>query len=97
MTLPSLQPTGLWPLQTHDAAADVVARSEVVRHTMQVAAGLAVGGRRIDLTGLDHTVGLLCAKALDLSPAEGRAARTGLVALLTEVDALSLALRAKGP
>jgi len=64
---------------------------------MQVAAGLAVGGRRIDLTGLDHTVGLLCAKALDLSPAEGRAARTGLVALLTEVDALSLALRAKGP
>jgi len=49
----------------------------------------------VDLAGLDHTVGLLCAKALDLAAAHGRAARAGLVALLTEIDALSLSLRAE--
>ncbi len=85
---------GLWPQHAHDAAADVAALSQGVLNTVDMAAGLAIGGRRVDVTGLDHAVGLLCAKALDLPPAEGHAACAGLFALLTQIDALSLALRA---
>jgi len=86
-----------WPTHPYDAGAEIAALSLMVRNTVQTAAGLATGGRQVDVTRLDRTVGLLCAKALDLPPADGRAARTGLVALLIEIDALSLALRAKGP
>ncbi len=84
----------LWLPHAYDAAAAVTALSEGARHTVEIAAGLIRGGRRVDLTGLDRMVSLLCAKALDLSVAEGRAARAGLIVLLTEIDALSLALRA---
>ena len=91
----AMHPPELWPLHAYDAVAEVAALSETVRHTVEMAAGLAAGGRRMDLTGLDHMVGLLCAKALDLSAPDGRAARAGLVALLTEFDALSLSLRAE--
>lgn len=97
MTKPiASQLPGPWPTHSYDAAAEVAALSLVVRHTVETAAGLASGGRRVDVAGLDRSVGLLCAKALDLPPTDGRAARAGLVVLLTEIDALSLALRAKG-
>lgn len=86
----------LWPPHAYDAAAAIVALSEGARHTVETAAGLVRGGRRVDLAGLDRLVSLLCAKALDLPAAKGRAARTGLIVLLTEIDALSLALRAGG-
>ncbi len=90
------QPPRLWPNNAYDAAADVTALSEMMRHTMEMAANLTAGGRRVDLNGLDQMVGLLCAKALDLPAADGRTARSGLFALLTAIDALSLTLRAKG-
>ena len=86
----------LWPAHAYDAVTEVAALSHAVRHTVEVAAGLISGGRRVELAGLDHAVGLLCAKALDLPAVDGRSARAGLVALLTELDALSLALRTKG-
>ena len=47
----------------------------------------------MDLTGLEDQVGLLCAKALDLPPAEGRTMRGELVAVLARMDALTVALR----
>ncbi len=97
MTDPMMtQPPKLWPTDAYDASAGVAALSEAARHTVEVAACLAASGRRVDLKGLDHTVGLLCAKALDLPAADGRAARPGLFALLTKIDALSLTIRAKG-
>lgn len=86
----------LWPPCAYDAVTEVTALSQAVQHTVEMAAGLTSGGRRVDLAGLDHAVGLLCAKALDLPAVDGRLARAGLVTLLTELDALSLALRAKG-
>lgn len=97
MTNPAnlLQQT-LWPPHAHDAAADVAALSQGVLNTVDMAAGLTMGGRRVDVTGLDRAVGLLCAKALDLPPTEGQAACVGLFALLTQIDALSLALRTTG-
>lgn len=87
---------GLWPLHAYDAVTEVAALSHAVQHTVEMAAGLTGGGRRVDLAGLDHAVGLLCAKALDLPAVDSRSARAALVALLTELDALSLALRTKG-
>ena len=63
-----------------------------VTQTLSVARGLVEAGRYVDLAGLEDQVGLLCAKALDLPPAEGRAIRADLIALLARVEALSGAL-----
>ena len=64
-----------------------------VTQTLSVARGLVEAGRHVDLAGLEDQIGLLCAKALDLPPAEGRAVRDDLIALLARVEALSGALR----
>ena len=85
---------GGWPSASHDAQAQIRALAEQVRHTMAVARGLLTGGRRVDLTGLDRGVGLLCAKALDLPPDQGRAARVELLRLVAELDSLGIAMRA---
>ncbi len=61
--------------------------------TLRVARGLLEGGRRVDLEGLDRVIGVLCARALDLPPDEGRAVRPRLALLLADLDALSLALQ----
>ena len=63
-----------------------------VTQTLGVARGLVEAGRYVDLGGLEDQVGLLCAKALDLPPEEGRAVRGELLVLLTRVEALSAAL-----
>jgi hypothetical protein len=62
--------------------------------TIGIACALAESGRAIDLTGLDHQVGLLCAKSLDLPPDEGRCVRPRLIALSGAMEALSRALAA---
>jgi hypothetical protein len=64
-----------------------------LRQTTSLARALARSGRAIDLTGLDGQIGLLCAKALDLDPEEGRLIAAELDALLTEVDLLAEAMR----
>lgn len=86
-----------WPPQAHDAAGDVVGLFETVRATVSMAAKLAACGHRMDVTGLDQTVGALCAKALDLPTPEARAARIHLIELLGEIDLLDSALRPKNP
>jgi hypothetical protein len=63
-----------------------------VTQTLGVARGLVEAGRCVDLAGLEDQVGLLCAKALDLPPAEGRSMLAELVATLARVEALSVAL-----
>ena len=69
-----------------------------VTQTLGVARGLVEVGRCVDLAGLEDQVGLLCAKALDLPPTDGRAMRIELVAVLARVEALSVALlRARCP
>ena len=86
-----------WPRPAHDAAADVASLSKALHDTVNLAAGLMAGGRRVDVAGLDRSVGLLCAKALDLPPLEGRIACGLLFSLLVRIDALSVALRAINP
>jgi len=74
------------PASAASALADGIAA------TLRVARGLALAGRPVDLTGLDGMVGVLCARALDLPPAEGRCLRPRLAELLTELDTLGAAL-----
>jgi hypothetical protein len=63
-----------------------------VTQTLDVARGLVEVGPSVDLAGLEDQVGLLCAKALDLSPAGGRIILAELVTTLARVEALSVAL-----
>ncbi|MGC8475935.1 MAG: hypothetical protein ACP5NP_06250 [Acetobacteraceae bacterium] len=65
--------------------------------TLALARALAESGRRIDLAGLDSQVGLLCARALDLAPEEGRAVRVALIGLRAELDALAASLSRPPP
>ncbi len=66
-------------------------------NTIAVARVLAENGRRLDLTGLDSQVGLLCARMLDLEPDEGRIARVELVRLRADLDALAAVLARPPP
>jgi hypothetical protein len=60
--------------------------------TIGLARALAEAGRAIDLTSLDHRIGLLCAKSLDLPPDVGRHMRPRLIALDGALEALSRAV-----
>ena len=75
----------------------VAALAQGLTGTLALARALAESGRRIDLTGLDSQVGLLCARALDLDPAEGRAVRVALIGLRAELDALAASLSRPPP
>jgi hypothetical protein len=80
------------PPDTSQPLAELRAFTDGVMQTLGVARGFVEAGRSVDLAGLEDQVGLLCAKALDLPPAEGRMMRGELVALLARVDALTAAL-----
>lgn len=64
-----------------------------VEGVIVIATALAARARPIDLAGLTDTIGLLCARALDLAPDDGRAVRASLAALNEKLDALEAALR----
>jgi hypothetical protein len=72
--------------------ADLRAYADGMMQTLGVARGLVDAGRSIDLAGLEHGIGLLCAKALDLPPEQGRAIRGELIALRARIESLTAAL-----
>jgi hypothetical protein len=93
-----LQFVAMTEADTHDPIAAVRALADELTKTIGLASALAESGRDIDLAGLDHQIGLLCAKSLDLPPDEGRRVRPRLIALSGSVEALSRALAARaGP
>jgi hypothetical protein len=65
--------------------------------TARLARVLAEAGERIDLAGLTTHVGVLCARALDLAPEQGREVRAELVTLRGDLDALAHALGLSPP
>lgn len=79
------------PASPSDRAA---AAAEAVAGLLRIAQALAQARRSIDLAGLDQDIGRLCAAALDLPPAEGRAMRPLLIGVLAELDALSACVAA---
>jgi hypothetical protein len=80
------------PTATSAPLMELRAFADDVTQTIGVARGLVEAGRYVDLAGLEDQIGLLCAKALDLPPAEGRAIRDDLIGMLARVEALSTAL-----
>ncbi len=85
------------PTVTCAPLTELRAFADGVTQTLGVACSLVEAGRYIDLTGLEDQIGLLCAKALDLPPEDGRTVRGELATVLARVEALSSALlRATG-
>ena len=62
--------------------------------TLRIAHAFKASGRSVDLTGLDRQIGLVCAKALDLPPEQGRTLRPQLIQLLKQTDLLASTLPA---
>jgi hypothetical protein len=80
----------------HAEREAALAMAASVERTLRMATSLASVGRTIDINGLDGWVGQLTARALDLQPADGRALRLKLMELLTDLDRLEHAVRARG-
>jgi hypothetical protein len=72
--------------------ASPLAAIESMHGTLVLARAFVESGRRIDLAGLDAAATALCAAVAMLPPADARALRPALVALLEEVDGLRAAL-----
>jgi len=87
---PAAQPTTT-PVEAVRTLADELTK------LVDVARALVDSDRAVDLVGLDDQVGLLCAKALDLPPDDGRRMRPQMIALLGSVEGLSRALATHGP
>ena len=60
--------------------------------TLRLSRALLEARRAVDLAGLEAAVGLLCAKALDVEPAEGQSLTPDLAAVLAELAMLADAL-----
>jgi len=67
-------------------AAQAMAAS--LLRTVRIASALVAAGRAVDLDGIDDLIGRLCARALDLPPAQGVLLTGDLRRLLTEADTL---------
>jgi hypothetical protein len=72
-----------------------LAFADAVSRTLRVARVLVEADREISLDGLQNTVGLLCARTLDLPPERGASLRGRLAELRDETDALSAAMAAR--
>lgn len=76
-----------------DPCAVVQDRIAAIASTLRLARSLLGTGRAIDINGLDRMIGLLCARALDLPPEQGRIVRPNLALLLIELDTLGVAMQ----
>ena len=91
------EPAPLIVAQTMETPADdVSAFAEQLSKLVEIAHALVDSNRKVDLTGLESEIGLLCAKSLDLPPDEGRRIRPRLLALFGSVEGLSRAFSAHG-
>ena len=95
MTPPDTPPLALpEPTAGPPFSASLDAAIATLEGMLRVALALVAAERPIDLAGLDQRVGRVCAQALDLPPAEGRALRPRLAALLAGIEALAAQLAA---
>lgn len=88
-------PTVAFDTQAADQARMAQIRTTIgdIEQMLAVATALIACGRRVELVGLESSIGRLCAGALDLSPQDGRTFRPALADLLTRINALEAALR----
>ena len=81
------------PIDPDAALSTARQLADGVAATLRVARALAYSRRAIDLTGFDRMIGLLCARALDLPPEQGRLIRPRLITLLGDLDGLSASIQ----
>ena len=67
--------------EIHGPTMPVRALADELLHTIRIACALAESNRRVDLDGLEHRVGALCAQALDLPPKDRCQIRVQLIGL----------------
>jgi hypothetical protein len=75
-----------------DPQTQAAAMAEAARGMLRMARALVESRRTVDLSGLQDTIGRLCAATFDLPHEEGRALRPHLTAVLGELDSLEQAL-----
>ena len=66
-------------------------------HTLALGRALLQGGRRVDLTGIDDGVGVLCAQALDLGHDDALVVVPALREVLAQLELLAASLKASSP
>lgn len=81
------------PVTAPDTGHAISVMLEQAQQVVRMLRAFAATDRTVDLVGLEHLVGVLCAQTLDLPPAEGRLFRPSLEGLLAECDALGSILR----
>jgi hypothetical protein len=77
-------------------AEQLIVLAERLGRTAAVARALIISGRRVDLSGIEDGIGMLCAKTLDLPPEQAREVLAALHALLAQLTSLTAALRPPG-
>ena len=77
----------------YDPEAEILALSAQTARMIAVAQTLVASQRYIDVQGLQDHVGLLCAKALDLSPSRTGFLKLELKRLSSALDELTATLR----
>ena len=85
-----LQPPDLATPTRLQRLSDLASR---LARTIGLARALVLGGRQLDLTGIDDGIGVLCAQTLDLAPDQARVMLPTLLDLRAQIDLLSAALR----
>ena len=75
------------------ALRSVEQRAEGLLKILRLARAMLEAERPVELDGLRDQAGLLCAKVMDLPPELGRTVRPRLLLLMTEVDAVTGAVR----
>lgn len=84
------------PAPSFTPTETVLAMAEQTIRMIAMTRMLLDSGHRVDLTGLDHGVQLLCAKAFDLPLGETGLVQAELTRLRSELDALAGALPGAG-
>ena len=94
--MPSLSvPPELAPVV--NSTGRLITFSERLGRTLGLARALAQNDRRVDLSGIEDGIGLLCAQTMDLPREEGRAMLPYLFELLGQLDSLRSVLSAMPP
>jgi len=75
-----------------DPQSHAAQMAEAACNTLKVARALVECQRQVDLSGLQDSIGRLCAATFDLDPPGNRAMRPQLATVLAELNALEQAL-----
>lgn len=81
------------PGPAFDPEADVLAMANQTARMIAVTQALVSSHRHVDLQGLQNHVGLLCAKALDLSPSKTGFLKLELQQLASSLELLNATMR----